>query len=273
MNLDAALAELSRDPAAPLDLAEIALQLARDEYPNLDVEAVLHELAGMAHEARRYMRGGRPKQVDGLCRYLFHDMGFHGNRRDYYDPANSYINVVLERRTGIPIALAAVTIAVGTRAGLPMVGVGLPGHYIVKVTGAPAEILLDPFHGGRVLTPADCENLVRQVTGQEFEASALTLQATPLGLTVQRMLTNLRGIYLQRRDWPRSIRVLERLRQLNPQDVVLRRDLGVCLIHHDQPGPAIGHLQAYLNGAPEADDLDTVRDFLRGAWQRLSERN
>lgn len=272
MNLDTALQTLARDPGADLDVAEIALLLARDEYTDLDVDAHLNELTAMAHEARRYIRGGARERVEGLCRYLFHDMGFHGNRRDYYDPLNSYLNVVLERRTGIPISLTAVVIGVGRRAGLPLVGVGLPGHYIAKLPGEP-EVLLDPFHGGRLLTPNDCENLVRQVTGIEFEASPLTLAELPLALTVQRMLGNLRGIYLKEQDWPRAARVLQRLLQLSPHDVVLRRDLGVCLVRQGQPGPAVGHLQAYLHGAPDGEDVDAVRGFLQAAWRGVSERN
>ena len=100
-------------PEAPLDVAEIALRLAQDEFPDLDVEAHLGELGAMAHEAGRYMGGGLAAKVDGLCRYLFHDMGFHGNVKEYYDPRNSYFNQVLERRTGIPITLSALTMAVG----------------------------------------------------------------------------------------------------------------------------------------------------------------
>src|SRR6516164_1254717 len=115
MNFDAALDLLARDPASPLDLAELGLLLARDEYPDLDVEACLCELDGMAHEASAYLRGDLKARVEGLCRYLFHDMGFRGNT-DYYDARNSYLNQVLERRTGIPISLSAVAIAVGARA-------------------------------------------------------------------------------------------------------------------------------------------------------------
>src|SRR5262245_16427153 len=132
MKIDDALARLAREPAAPLDLAELGLQLARDEYPDLDVEAYLAELDGMAHEARRYVRGDLAARVTGLCRYLFHEMGFHGNTREYYDARNSYLNDVLDRRTGIPISLSAVTMAVGARAGLTIHGVGLPGHFVVK---------------------------------------------------------------------------------------------------------------------------------------------
>src|SRR5262245_35519682 len=118
MNLDDALTLLACDPSAPLDVAELALHLARDEYPDLDVEAYLGELTGMAHEAGRYRRGSVKARVTGLCRYLFHEMGFRGNTQQYYDPRNSYLNQVLDRRTGIPITLATVAVAVARRAGL-----------------------------------------------------------------------------------------------------------------------------------------------------------
>src|SRR5580704_17980374 len=156
LNLDDALTRLGRDPDADLDLAEVGLLLARDEYPALDVEGHLAELTAMAHEVRAYLRGPLSARVHGLCRYLFHELGFHGNARDYYDPRNSYLNVVLERRTGIPISLSAVTSAVGRRAGLDVFGVGLPGHFIAKAVGEDSEVLIDAYHGGRVLAPTDC---------------------------------------------------------------------------------------------------------------------
>src|SRR6185369_6933648 len=159
MNLDAALELLARNPQAPLDLAEVALGLARDEYADLDVDAYLGQLNAMAHEARRLVRGPLESQVNGLCRYLFHDMGFRGNVKEYYDPRNSYLNQVLERRTGIPIALSAVVMAVGRRVGLEVEGVGLPGHFVVKIAEGNHEVLVDPFHGGRLLTETDCEHL------------------------------------------------------------------------------------------------------------------
>jgi regulator of sirC expression with transglutaminase-like and TPR domain len=272
-NLDDALTQLGRDPDADVDLARVALMLARDEYPNLDVDGHLAELGAMAHEARAYVRGALPARVHGLCRYLFHEMGFHGNARDYYDPRNSYLNVVLERRTGIPISLSAVTIAVGRRAGLNVVGVGLPGHFIAKAVDRGVEVLIDPYHGGRILTHDDCTNLVHQVTGLSFEATPLTLQPHPPGLIVQRMLNNLKGIYLGQKDWARTARVLERLRQLNPYDQGLRRDLGVCLARHGQPGKAVDHLQAYLDAEPEATDAETVTAILQATQQRLAQWN
>src|SRR5438552_15813272 len=150
MNLDASLELLSRTPEAPFDVAEIALRLARDQYPKPDVEAHPGELSSMAHEAKRYMRGNLAAKVKGLCRYLFHDMGFHGNVKDYYDPRNSYFNQVLERRTGIPITLSALTMAVGRRAGLHVEGVGLTGHFVVLTVEVHQGIMFDSFNGGQL---------------------------------------------------------------------------------------------------------------------------
>jgi regulator of sirC expression with transglutaminase-like and TPR domain len=273
MNLDAALEHLARDPRAPLDLAELALGLARDEYPQLDAEAYLAEIDGMAHEARRYLRGALESQVTGLCRYLFHEMGFRGNDRDYYDPRNSYLNQVLDRRTGIPISLSAVVMAVGGRAGLEVQGVGLPGHFIVKaVRGGRAE-LFDPFHGGRRLSVEACETLVRQVTGEPFRVTAEGLAAVPLGAIVTRMLNNLKAVYLKGGDFPRAVRVMERLRLLDPADALQRRDLGTSLLHAGQPGKAIDHLKAYLAAAPQAADAAVVRQLLGRARRQVAEWN
>ena len=273
LQLDKALERLARDPAAQLDLAEIALLIARDEYPHLDVEAHLNELNAMAHEARPYLRGHLAHQVQGLCRYLFHEMGFRGNADDYYDPRNSYFNAVLERRLGIPITLSAVTMAIGERAGLHIEGVGLPGHFIVKAIDPRQEILIDPFHGGRVLSLTDCETLVQQSTGVPFEATALALQPLPLGAMVSRMFNNLRAIYYKGQDWPRSIRIMERMRLLQPEDASLRRDLGACYLRSGQPGKAIAHLRHYVEVAQEADDIEKIRALLNTAIKTVAQWN
>jgi regulator of sirC expression with transglutaminase-like and TPR domain len=265
MNLDLALSLLAEDAAAPLDVAELALELARDAYPELDVEAYLGELAGMAHEARRLVRGNLEARVSGLCRYLFHEMGFRGNAQEYYDPRNSYLNEVMDRRLGIPITLSVVAMAVGARAGLEVVGVGLPGHFVAKAVAGGQEVLFDPFHGGRRLAPAECEALVEQVTGVAFQATAASLGALPLRLIVVRMLNNLRAVYLHHGDFRRAVRILERLRQLDPADPLLGRDLGICLLKADLPGRAIDHLSAYLAAVPQGVDAETVRQLLQQA--------
>jgi regulator of sirC expression with transglutaminase-like and TPR domain len=273
MNLDTALTALARDPDAPLDLAELALLLARDEYPDLDVEAYLGELAGMAHEAKAYLRGPLEAQVTGLCRYLFHDLGFRGNPNAYYDPRNSYLNQVLDRRTGIPITLSAVAMVVGQRAGLEVVGVGLPGHFVAKAVGEGGAFLFDPFHGGRRLAPEDCERLVEQTTGEPFRATVQSFRPVPLGLITLRMLTNLKGVYLQESDFGRAVRVIHRLRQLRPADATQLRDLGACLLRLGKPGQAIDALTAYLARVPTAEDAGTVRQLLDQARGQVSRWN
>ena len=265
MNLDAALTLLAHQPAAPLDLAELALALARDQYPDLDVEAYLGELEAMAREIRPRLRGGLKARARLLCRYLFEDMGFHGDAEDYYNPCNSYLNEVMDRRKGIPITLSAVAMAVGVRAGLEVVGVGLPGHFVAKAVADGEEALFDPFHGGRPLTPADCERLVGQAAGVAFEATPDALRPAPLGAIVTRMLTNLKGVYFRDGDFLRAVRVMERLRQLKPADALLRRDLGVALLRAERPGRAIDHLNAYLEAGPDAEDAAAVRQILAQA--------
>jgi regulator of sirC expression with transglutaminase-like and TPR domain len=273
MDLESALCRLAHDLSAPLDLAELALTLAQDEYPDLDVEAYLSQLDGMAHEARVYVRGSLEARVTGLCRYLFHDMGFRGNTQSYYDARNSYLNEVLDRRTGLPILLATVAIAVGNRAGLDVAGVGLPGHFVAKAVAGEEEILFDPFHGGRRLSPEQCEALVYQVTGTAFRANRESLSAVPLGLIVVRMLNNLKGTYLREDDFSRAARVIERLRLLRPEDPLQERDLGVSLLRAGQPGRAIDHLETYLQELPNAADAETVRRMLHQALAEVAKWN
>ncbi len=273
MNVNVALSLLADDPSVDLDPAALALALAQDEYPDLDAEGYLSELEAMAHDLRPQLRGGLATCLGALIRYLFHDLGFHGNKRLYHDPRNSYLNEVLDRRTGLPITLSLVASAVGNRAGLKVVGVGLPGHFVAKAVRGSEEILFDPFHGGRLLSPTDCQTLVEQVTGQPFQVTRSALQAVPTGPLITRLLTNLKGIYLQENDFGRAVRVLGRLCQLHPDDAFQRRDLGAALLQTGQPGKAADHLTAYLKAVPLAGDAAQVRQLLQRAWGAVARWN
>lgn len=273
MDIDAAFSLLSHDPSAAVDLAELALHLARDEYPQVDVEAHLSELSGMAHEVRRYLRGPLEAQVHGLCRYLFHEMGFRGNQEEYYDPKNSYFNQVLERRTGLPLTLSLLAMTVGTRAGLQVVGVGLPGHFIAKAVSEDEEVLFDPFHGGRRLSRDECAVLVEQVTGDPFRVTTEAVAAELPGRMLFRMLTNLKAAYLRRRDFRRAVRVIGRLRQLAPSDPSQLRDLGASLLQAGKAGQAIDYLAAYVKEIPEADDRPSVEELLKRAQEEVARWN
>jgi len=164
--------------------------------------------------------------------------------------------------------------AVGDRAGLSVVGVGLPGHFVAKAVGDDgAEVLFDPFHGGQLLDPAGCEALVSAVTGRPFTLTAEAAAPTPPGLIAVRMLNNLKAVYLKDGDFARAARVMERLVQLDPADPIQRRDLGVSLMHAGHPGRAIDHLRFYLDRAPDADDAAAVQEFLDGAVREVARWN
>jgi regulator of sirC expression with transglutaminase-like and TPR domain len=198
---------------------ETALSLvARIEHPDLDRRAIATQLDELAEGVRPLLPAEAPplEKVRILSRYLFDEVGFRGNRENYYDPDNSFINKVLERRRGIPISLAAVTILVGRRVGLPLYAVGLPKHFLVKYQDASSEIFFDPFHGGRILSPSECTQILASegyYVRERFIAEYLAI-ASPRELII-RMLRNLILIYSKARDKRkvrRLIRYVEALR-------------------------------------------------------------
>jgi len=265
MDLDRVLAALAADVAAPCDVAEVALWLARDEFADLDVGCYLAQLDEIADQVRPFLRGDLEFRVQELSQFLFDDLRFRGNVQNYYEADNSYLNRVIDRRLGIPITLSLVTMAIGTRAGLDVTGVGLPGHFITKATEGGQEVLFDPFHGGHVVTPDECEQLVQQVIGVPFVATPEHFQPIPPGRLLRRVLTNLKGVYLRTEEFPKAARTIDRIRQLVPDDVEEGRDLGVCLLRANQPGRAIDLLATYLAAVPECEDADKVRKLLERA--------
>jgi len=273
MDLDRVLADLAADPAAPCDVAEVALWLARDEFPDLDVPATLGTIQEIADQARVFLVGDLEGKVQELSHFLFDDLRFRGNVQDYYEADNSYLNRVLHRRLGIPITLSLITMAIGSRAGLEVVGVGLPGHFITKAIEGGQEVLFDPFHGGHLLTPDECEQLVQQVIGVPFVATPEHFQAVPPGRLLRRLLTNLKGVYLRTEEFAKAARTIGRIRQLVPGEAEEGRDLGVCLLRSGQPGRAIDLLNEYLATSPECDDADKVRQLVEKARGEVARWN
>ncbi len=265
MDLATTLRHLATDPEAAYDLVEVALAIAADEYVDLNPAVALSKLDDYAEELKPRLRGSLGNRVAELSHFLFEEEGFAGNDDDYYDAKNSYFNDVLDRKLGLPITLSLLATAVGERVGLAVVGVGLPGHFIAKATDGPVEIFFDPYHGGQLLDRDGCAGLIEAVTGQPFEPTDAALAATPVGLVVRRMLTNLKGVYLRTEDFPRAARTIRRLIQLDPNDVSQRRDLGVTLVHSGRPGAAFDHLQYYLDAMPGADDVPAVQQFFKSA--------
>jgi regulator of sirC expression with transglutaminase-like and TPR domain len=273
MKLSSVLSALAADPYAETDLARVALLIARDAYSQMNPRAYLRRIDRLADQLRPRLKGSLAARTAELSTFLFEELGFAGNTQHYYDPRNSYLNKVLDRQVGLPIALSVLAIGVGTRAGLNVVGVGLPGHFVAKSIDGDEEVLFDPFNGGQFLDVEACEALVGGITGRPFEATPEALAATPPGAVVARMLQNLKTAYLADRAYSRAARVTWRLAQLLPNDPSQRRDMGVLLVQADQHGRAIDHLRYYLQAAPTAEDAPDVQKFLSQALGEVSRWN
>src|SRR3954453_20308426 len=192
----AAIAEL---PDERIDLAEAALWIAAEEQPGLDPALWLARLDEMDARLRPRLQEvpGELDRVERLAGFLVDEVGLRGNAEDYYDPRNSLLNEVLARGLGIPLTLALVYMEVGRRAGVPLVGVGFPGHFLLRHSLYP-QLLLDPFEGGRVLTEQDCRQMLEKLSGGSLPFDARLLRPSSPRQILIRMLNNLRGIYLNR---------------------------------------------------------------------------
>jgi regulator of sirC expression with transglutaminase-like and TPR domain len=274
MKLSTALATLADDPDHPIDLARVALLIARDAYPQLNPWAYLDQLDNLADQVRFRLTGSLEARTAELSTFLFEECGFAGNTEHYYDPRNSYLNKVLDRQIGLPISLSLVAMAVGTRAGLPVVGVSLPGHFVVKaVDGNGDQVVFDPFNGGQFLDTDGCEALVTAITGRPFDVTPEALAATSPGAFVLRMLNNLKTAYLADRSYRRAARIARRLTQLLPNDPTQKRDLGLLLVQANRFGPAITPLKQYLAAESQADDVREVERVLARALAEVARWN
>ncbi len=248
----------------PLDLPLAALLFARQiAYPSLRITPYLQQLDDLAIEAGRLISANDPLavQAETLATFLFAMSGFRGNTADYGDDRNSYFNEVLERRLGIPISLSVLYMAIAGRLRRPAYGVGLPGHFIVGLQQeAGAEpILLDPYHAGLRLTPADCERLVATTTGYKGAFLPRWLDPSPAPLILTRMLNNLRLGYVAREQWDPAVRVLRHLQVVQPDAAEHVRDEGLIEFQRGNYQRSAERLDRYLQLAPEAADAETIR--------------
>ena len=245
------------------DLARAALAIARIAYPDLDPAPYLRQLDGLAAAVRpRLHPGGSPEAAAAeLAGYLFGECGFRGNQEEYYDPRNSYLNDVLERRTGIPITLSVVLIETGARLGLGIEGVGFPGHFLVRVAGSRGPLLLDPFYGGRPIGERELLARYRTFVGSDAPAlppDALATTGTPAILT--RMLRNLLRAYLDQKDHAHALAAADLLLVLVPDSADEVRVRGLLYEHLECFGAALGDFRRYLELAPEAPDAERIRE-------------
>jgi regulator of sirC expression with transglutaminase-like and TPR domain len=261
---------------AALSPVRANLLFAREiQYPDLRPSDYLVRLEQLAAEAGRVVptTSNIAKRSLALASYLFDTLGFQGNREHYGDPRNSYLNDVLDRRTGIPISLSMLYVSIGERLGLPVKGVGMPGHFIVGVGDGEARLFLDSFNGGLVLSEAECAERVRMATGFAGPFNRDWLAPTLPRDIVARMLNNLRGVYIEMENWPLAIRVGICLRQLQPDEPGHVRDLGLLYYRDGALNEAVHHLNLYLAltpNAPDAEDVRTSRNLMMDHLARLN---
>jgi len=280
-------AALSPDP----DLASAALMIARVEYPELDAAAYLERLDAIGGEASRRLAAAAPPadappgvdtdryaKVLALNAYLFDELGFAGNESDYEDPRNSFLNEVIDRRTGIPITLSLVYMEISRRAGLPVEGVNFPGHFLLRCRAGhdaryAEDLIIDPFHGGALLSR---DLLARRSGGREddenagqFESRALPRATKPQILT--RMLLNLKRVYVRMQSFPQARAVADLLVAVDPSAINELRDRGLLAYQLNDFPAALRDLQTYLKLIPSGAQADEERKDRERIWEHVKQ--
>jgi len=260
-----------------IDLAEGALLIAKGANADLDVAHYLSRIEALAGElARRFTDStSQTDRILALNQFLFEEQGFAPSIDDYYDPRNSFLNEVLERRVGIPISLSVLYIEVGCRAGLPLSGVSFPGHFLVKCKVNDGLIVLDPYCRGVSLSLHDLQQRLREVRGGEVSRAIIAgmLVAANKKQILARMLRNLKAIYLEREDYNMALSAMEWIITLTPADALEVRDRGLLYAKLECARAALDDLQRYLELAPDAEDVQEMRSRvieLRQAAARLN---
>ena len=257
---------LSHLPDEDIDLAVAALLIAQSEYPELEGESELEALDDMAAVVRRRIEAdgddGAAHRMNTLSRWLAADLGFTGCHDNYYDHRNSYINDVLDRRLGIPISLSLIYVEVGRRAGVPLVGIGMPGHFLVG-HGGDGDIYLDPFHDGALLSRSEARDLFDRMMasappGVHAEWRDSFLHPVSNRSFVTRMLRNLKAIHLRFQDYDRAIRVLDMLVALHPDLPEERRDRGLAHFRRGNRAQALSDLRRFVESRPPGSSDSTI---------------
>ncbi|MEC4815004.1 MAG: SirB1 family protein [Scytonema sp. PMC 1069.18] len=253
-----------QQPDEYIDLAKAALYIAQEEYPNLDPDEYLNALDIMALELQERLPPERYtlRIIQSINQYLYDDLEFAGNETNYYDPRNSYLNEVIDRRVGIPITLSLVYMEVARRIDFPMIGVGMPGHFLIRADVPDLEIFIDAFHRGEVMFLQDCQELLTRIYQQSVTLQPEFLAAVNKRQFLARMLVNLKQIYINQQELEKALAAVERILLLYPGVALELRDRGLLCYELGRFSQAAKDLQIYLAQAPDAKDADIIRQIL-----------
>jgi regulator of sirC expression with transglutaminase-like and TPR domain len=260
------------------DLAPAALAIARIEYPSLDTARYVDLLDRMGAAARARVDAGSRTSPDAMLHafheYLYDEQRFTGNRDRYDDPRNSFLNEVIDRRTGIPISLAIVYLEIARRARLRVAGINFPGHFLLRVEvsgearALPSGVLIiDPFHGGARLSEGDCRELLRQHVGDTAAFDRSLLDPATRHDIVVRVLVNLKRLYVRMRSFPQARLVSDLLLSVDPSAIAELRDRGLLAYHLQDFAAALRDLEAYLRLLPKQPSAEITTDILLDGTQ------
>jgi regulator of sirC expression with transglutaminase-like and TPR domain len=247
----------------PLDRA--ALILALEEYPDMDIPAYLRRLDMLAARVEVLIGMNRNpiNIIESMNEILFVQEGLRGNESDYYDPLNSFLNQVMDRRLGIPISLSILYMEVARRISFPIDGIGFPGHFLVKHANQGRDIIIDTFDHGRILTLNDCQELLDKIHEGSVSMNAAYFQPMGKRAIITRMLYNLKDIYIETEKYPQVISVIEKILLLNPGILTEIRDRGLYCMQLGLFANALADFEFYLEQAIAPEDGSHVQKNIK----------
>lgn len=251
-------------PDEQIDLAKAALCYAQAEEPDLNIQKYLSILDKIALEIKSHLPTELYplKVIKAINFELFDGLGFQGNSKDYYDPDNSFLHKVIERKVGIPITLSVIYLAIAKRLDFPMVGIGMPGHFLIRPEFENAGIFVDSFNQGEILFEQDCQKKVSRIYQQQVEIKSSWLAPVSNKQILARMLNNLKFIYLHRREINKALAIMSGILQLFPENASEIRDRGLLYYQLNRWQEAIIDLEYFLKIAPNSEDASMIKILL-----------
>lgn len=251
-------------PDEQIDLAKAALYYAQAEYPKLNIQKYLDILDAITLEIKPHLPTELYplKVIKAINFELFDGLGFQGNVQDYYDPDNSFLPKVIENKVGIPITLSVIYLAIAKRLDFPMVGIGMPGHFLIRPEFEDAGIFVDSFNQGEILFKQDCQKKVNQIYQQQVELKASWLKPVSNKQILARMLNNLKFIYLHRRKVNKALAIMGGILRLFPENASEIRDRGLLYYQLNRWQEAVIDLEYFLKIAPNSDDVPMIKILL-----------
>ena len=251
-------------PDKQISLAKAALFFAQTQYPDLNPNDYLNKLDAIASVLQEKLPDNSYplKIIQTINQYLFEELRFTGNTRDYYDPRNSYLHEVLDRKLGIPLSLSILYLEIAQRLDFPMVGIGMPGHFLIRPNFEDAGIFVDAFNQGEILFPEDCETRLQQVYQQPVKLDPAFLAPISNRQILVRMLTNLKFIYVNNNNYEKALQVINSLLILLPDSETELRDRGLLYYQMGDGEHAIVDLETYLKLSPNAQDAPAIYQLL-----------